>query len=173
MTGAPIPPRVAAFARWIARRDRAGADRAAPAPVPEAIIAAARAARAAQLALLDGGVAAVGSRIEVLAASDTGPPGLPQALLTARGFRIALSYDEAEDGTGRSLCVLVQAPPEFAARVNGAEVFLRSGDRRFPIGHFDADGKALGTLPVGFEISPADLAAGRVLLEEPDVPDGA
>ncbi len=53
------------------------------------------------------------------------------------------------------------------AQVQGKTVYLWNGTARFELGQFDADGKALGTLPAGIEITLADFTNGRVQLEAP------
>jgi hypothetical protein len=40
----------------------------------------------------------------------------------------------------------------------GRSVYLWYGSTRFELGQFDADGKALGTLPAGIEITLSDFA---------------
>jgi hypothetical protein len=54
----------------------------------------------------------------------------------------------------------------------GQTAFLWNGSQRFELGQFDADGKAIGTLPAGIEITMSDFAAGHIKLEEPDAPGG-
>ena len=55
--------------------------------------------------------------------------------------------------------------------VQGKTVYLRNGAARFELGQFDSDGKALGTLPAGIEITLSDFAKGLVKLEAPQTAD--
>ena len=66
--------------------------------------------------------------------------------------------------------MLVQCPPEKVSQVQGSTAYLWNGSERFELGQFDADGKAIGTLPVGVQISISDFALGKVKLEEPPDP---
>jgi hypothetical protein len=63
--------------------------------------------------------------------------------------------------------VLVQCPPELIDTVQGETAYLWNGQQRFELGPFDSEGKAIGTLPAGIEISASDFALGNVKLEEP------
>jgi hypothetical protein len=90
---------------------------------------------------------------------------------TARGFRVQVSHEEDLLSGTASLCVLVQAPQRLVGKVTGARIYLWSGNERHEIGELDAEGKAIGVLPIGLQISGKDLLAGRVMLEEPDGPD--
>ncbi len=87
--------------------------------------------------------------------------------MTARGFRVTLAYDEGTGGNGSSICVLVRAPSELIDEVQGQTAFLWNGTERFELGQFDSEGKAIGTLPAGIEISLSDFVTGRVKLEGP------
>lgn len=174
------PPNFEEFSRWLAHRD-------APFGTTQSsiryqrLLTAARAARdetlrarAETLALQSEVTAAPAGRlerIEALAASDPSDPNMPMELLTARGFRVMLSYEEDPLPGTATLCVLVQAPQRLIGRVTGARVYLWDGRERHEIGELDVDGKAIGVLPVGLHITSAALLDGRVLLEEPDVPD--
>ena len=91
-------------------------------------------------------------------------------MTTARGFRVTLAYDEGESPEQSSVCVLVQCPPAMLPNVQGETAYLWSGTERFELGQFDADGKAIGTLPAGVQISISDFASGKVKLEEPGSP---
>ena len=64
----------------------------------------------------------------------------------------------------------VERIPERIAELQGQTVFLWNGAERFELGQFDSDGKALGTLPAGLEITLSDFKMGRVKLEEPNPP---
>lgn len=106
--------------------------------------------------------------LELLAASSQDTTR-PSDLVTVRGFRVQLDY---RDGTGdepSSLCVLVKCPEQWVESVQGRIAYLWNGTERFELGEFDADGKAIGTLPAGIEISLSDFTTGRVKLEAPDV----
>lgn len=160
------------FARWLAARRRAVPALREP---TELILAAARKARddvAASRApnLLTPGSAARPSIVEVLkllAAASTDSNSQPPELLTPRGFRVTLAYEEESSVRPASICVLVRCPPHMIEQVQGKTVYLWSGAVRFELGQFDADGKALGTLPAGIAITLSDFAKGIVKLEAP------
>ena len=160
------------FARWIAARRRAVPALREP---TELILAAARKARddvAASRApnLLTPGSAARPSIVEVLkllAAASTDSNSQPPELLTPRGFRVTLAYEEESSVRPASICVLVRCPPHMIEQVQGKTVYLWSGAVRFELGQFDADGKALGTLPAGIAITLSDFEKGIVKLEAP------
>lgn len=103
----------------------------------------------------------------LLAAADKSESPRPADLTTARGFRVTLAFEEGGGGDASSICVLVQCPPELVESVQGETAYLWNGAQRFELGQFDAEGKAIGTLPAGIEISPSDFAMGNVKLEEP------
>ena len=105
--------------------------------------------------------------LQLLAAADKSESPRPADLTTARGFRVTLAFDEGGGGDVSSICVLVQCPPELIESVQGETAYLWNGAQRFELGQFDAEGKAIGTLPAGIEISPSDFAMGNVKLEEP------
>ncbi len=158
-----------AFARWLAARQPA---RPAPSEFAASnrfgeLLAEARRAR-------DHAVAGIGDAdgghfecLRLLAAADRSGSTVCPEMVTARGFHVALARDEgAVTGPG-SVCVLVRSPPELTRSVAGRTAFLWNGAERFEVGRFDADGKAIGTLPCGAEISTSDLTGGRVWLELP------
>jgi hypothetical protein len=162
------PPRFDEFAAWMAR------EQGAPSSTPgaarrEQLLAAAREARDETL-----GRSHAGARpghlevLQLLAAADTSESARPPELTTARGFRVTLAYDESGDPSTTSICVLVHCPAGFIDSVQGKTAYLWSGAQRFELGEFDADGKAIGTLPAGIEISLSDFAQGKVKLEEPN-----
>jgi hypothetical protein len=152
------------FTRWVAALGR----KASAGDPPAAVLAAARDAR--EHSLVADQVSS--GRLEVIellaAASDD--VGLPTELITARGFRVSIVYGEAAGQKDTSLCILVQCPTELAAQLFGRTAYLWNSQQRFEIGQFDADGRAIGTLPAGIEITTSDLARGAVQLEEPDSP---
>jgi hypothetical protein len=160
------------FARWIAARQGAVPQFREP---TEHMLAAARKARddvaASQIShLLTPGSAAGRPIVEVLkllAAASTDSTSQPPELLTPRGFRVTLAYEEESGFRRSSICVLVRCPPQMIEQVQGKTVYLWSGAARFELGQFDADGKALGTLPAGIEITLSDFAKGIVQLEAP------
>jgi hypothetical protein len=162
-----------AFARWLANRENTLP--AAP-EVTDPLVAAARRARdefarATQSArpLQPRSVAAGGTMevLELLAAASTDPSAQPPEMLTPRGFRVTLAFDEGTASDRASICVLVRCPPEMIEYVQGKSAYLWSGTSRFELGQFDVDGKAIGTLPAGIEITLADFATGGVQLEAP------
>jgi hypothetical protein len=105
--------------------------------------------------------------LQLLAAADKSESPRPADLTTARGFRVTLAFEEGGGGDVSSICVLVQCPPELIESVQGETAYLWNGAQRFELGQFDTEGKAVGTLPAGIEISPSDFAMGNVKLEEP------
>ena len=169
-----VLPSFEEFLRFVATRHRTSARAAAP---PQWVLAAAEAARK-EIRALDPsaprahGVSQPGTDCEVLellAASAQHSPR-PSELVTVRGFRVRLVYQDGTDTEPSSICILVQCPEQWIGCVQGRIAYLWNGEERFELGEFDADGKAIGTLPVGIEMSVTDLATGRVRLEAPDVP---
>ena len=161
------------FARWIAARQGAAPELREP---TEKMLAAARKARddlaASQLShLLTPDSASERPIVEVLkllaAASADSNSQPPPELMTPRGFRVTLAYEEESSARRASICVLVRCPPQMIEQVQGKTVYLWNGAARFELGQFDADGKALGTLPAGIEITLSDFAKGSVKLEAP------
>ena len=159
-------PEFNSFVAWLARQsDASPSTKALPPERYAALLAAARDARQHHLASTGT------SRIEVLhllAAADKSDATRPPELTTARGFRVTLAYEEGGDPPVSSICVLVRCPPELIASIQGETAYLWSGNERFELGQFDTDGKAIGTLPAGIEISVSDFALGRIKLEEPN-----
>ncbi len=142
----------------------------------ETLLAAARVARDEMLlatAVVKPATSVGGTRgphlevLQLLAAADTSDSARPPELMTARGFRVTLAYDEGTGSESASICVLVRCPPELIQSIQGETAFLWNGAERFELGQFDSDGKAIGTLPAGIEISLSDFAVGKVKLEEP------
>lgn len=156
-------PRFEDFTRWVA-----GLGRVSIITTPTERLR--ESAQAARDASMRGRSAPIGRR-EVLAllAAATEDSGVPPEMTTARGFRVSIVYGEAPVG-GASLCVLVQCPEALAPKLVGRTAYLWNGDRRFELGQFDPDGRAIGTLPAGIEITASDFKRGAVQLEEPDPP---
>jgi len=169
------PPELGHFARWVASKIVAGDASAGP---HATLVDAARAARdeyvrTTEVAGTIGSVNEPRENIEVLqllAAASTDDMMRPPEITTARGFRVTLSYDEGESADRSSICVLVRCPLERIESIRGETVYLWNGAERFELGQFDSEGKAIGTLPAGIEISLSDLAVGNVKLEEPPAP---
>ncbi len=171
------PPDFDEFARWVASQSAPGA---ASADRYTTLLDAAREARdeflsAAEVAKTTSPVRNEPNRgtlevLHLLAAASTDDTGRPPELTTARGFRVTLAYDEGQSPEQSSICVLVQSPPDMLPYVQNETAYLWSGTERFELGQFDADGKAIGTLPAGVQISLSDFAMGKVKLEEPDFP---
>ena len=167
------PASFSEFVRWLAARQNADlTDREAP----EGLLAAARQAREEWMAasrsstVQTAGADADQAQIEVLrilAAASTDANTRPPELMTPRGFRVTLVYEEEPNANRSSICVMVRCPPEMIGQVQGGTVFLWYGSMRFELGMFDADGKAIGTLPAGIEITLSDFAEGTVKLEAP------
>jgi hypothetical protein len=143
---------------------------------PEELLAAARQAREewmlARRSSTGQSAGAHADRAEVevlglLAAASTDANTRPPELMTPRGFRVTLAYEEESNAKRSSICILVRCPPEMIGQVQGGTVFLWYGSTRFELGQFDADGKAIGTLPAGIEITLSDFAKGIVKLEAP------
>jgi hypothetical protein len=110
--------------------------------------------------------------LQLLAASDRSGVARPPELITARGFRVTIAYDDGAEGESSSICVLVRCPSELIGQLKGETAYLWNGTERFELGQFDADGKAIGTLPAGIEITLSDFSSGRVKLDEPPPADG-
>jgi hypothetical protein len=105
--------------------------------------------------------------LQLLAAADKSDLSRPPELVTPRGFHVTLAYDEGGGPDASSICVLVRCPPELIQAIQGETAYLWNGPERFELGQYDSEGKAIGTLPAGIEISLADFTAGKVQLEEP------
>ena len=162
-----------AFVRWLATKDT---PTTAASELRDPVLSAGRRARdeyvrAMQAARLPKpGRATADGRLEVLellAAASTDPSAQLPEMLTPRGFRVTLAYDEGSPTERASICVLVRCPPDMIDQVQGKYAYLWSGASRFELGQFDVDGKAIGTLPAGIEITLADFGAGSVQLEAP------
>jgi hypothetical protein len=166
-------PNFSEFARWVAAQQNAvPPDREAPVE----LLAAARQAREEWMlasrssTVQSAGADADRAEVEVLrllAAASIDANTRPPELMTPRGFRVTLAYEEESNANRSSICVLVRCPPEIIGQVQGGMVFLWYGSMRFELGQFDADGKAIGTLPAGIEITLSDFAKGTVKLEAP------
>jgi hypothetical protein len=171
MSRKPSSPEFSAFTAWLAREVGASASKEAADPEGPRyppLLAAARAARdeTSSRAMTRAPVGHL-EVLELLAAAEKSESSRPPELRTARGFRVTLAYDESGRPSVSSICVLVHCPPELIASVQGQTAYLWSGTERFELGQFDAEGKAIGTLPAGIEISLSDFTQGKVKLEEP------
>ncbi len=174
MAGEAVPPDFADFTTWLAAKLRNSTSSICATRFAE-LVSAARAARdetlRAQLAATDVWPAQQPTGpmevLQLLAAADKFESTKPPELTTARGFRVTLAYDEGRRQLPSSICVLVHCPSELIAAVQGETVYLWNGSERFELGQFDSEGKAIGTLPAGIEISLSDFAMGKVQLEEP------
>jgi hypothetical protein len=151
------------FTRWVAAQGKASS----AGPPSPAVVAEARSARDEMLRQLP---APTGRRttLQLLAAA-TDDAGLPPELTTAHGFRVSIVYGESPKDTSASLCVLVQCPHDLIPAVVGRTAYLWNGNQRFELGEFDSEGKAIGSLPAGIEITASDLTRGSVQLEEPHI----
>jgi hypothetical protein len=166
-------PEFLKFARFVAAQTR---PRTGERQAPEHLLATARAARDEFIRGGSREPRAAGSvctfeTLQLLAAASKDAGSRLPELVTQRGFKVAFAYDE---GTGRdapSVAVLVQCPLDLVSRLQGTTVYLWNGSERYEIGDFDVDGKALGVLPAGIEVTPKDVAGGSMRLEEPEPSD--
>jgi hypothetical protein len=164
MPSKPIPPDFDQLAKWTASKfgPRAGnPDRY------ETLLKAARSARDEMARAVEESAPRILEVLQLLAAASTDDTARPPELTTARGFRVSLAYEEGENPGRSSICVLVQSPPELLRYVQNETAYLWNGSERFELGQFDADGKAIGTLPAGVQITLSDFTMGKVKLEEP------
>jgi hypothetical protein len=177
MAKSPQVPTFASFLHWLAQRE----SQIGAAPRSDhyaSALAVARDARDATLAapglMQSNDIGTRPGYLEVLqllaAAATEDPASRPPELTTARGFRVTLSYDDGANAGDSTICVLVRCPPGRVDQVSGQTAYLWNGSERFELGQFDAEGKAIGTLPAGIEITLSDFTQGRVKLEEP--PEG-
>lgn len=172
------PPDFELFSRWVASRFGPGEEGARPS---EPLAAAARVARDEHAAGSSGKprgrpvAALAGTCVEVLtllAAATLDDTTKPRELVTERGFRVAMAYEDSEGTDPPSVCVLIKCPAGQAGRLEGSVVSLWIGSDRFELGQFDADGKAIGVLPAGVHATLSDFASGRVRLEAPQTSPG-
>jgi hypothetical protein len=167
MPSKPMPPDFDQFTKWTASKFRprdGNPDRY------EELLRAARSARDEMARAVEESSPRNLEILQLLAAASADDTKTPPELTTARGFRVTLAYDEGETPDQSSICVLVQSPPEMLRYVQNETAYLWNGSERFELGQFDADGKAIGTLPAGVQISLSDFAMGKVKLEEPGSP---
>jgi hypothetical protein len=171
MSRQPKPPSFDQFSRWLAARvDQPRLDAAHYETLREAArearneFVAAHAAAGAHDPTEGQGSLEV---LHLLAAADKSESSLLPEITTPRGFRVILAYEEATDGEPASICVLVHCPAELIGALEGQSVCLWHGTQRFELGQFDGEGKAIGVLPAGLQITASDFAAGRVKLETP------
>jgi hypothetical protein len=169
-----VPPAFDAFCRWLVSTANrpvtsdggpsAPKGATAQAARYEALITAARSARYVAPRYVEA--------LQLLAAADRSGADRPPELTTARGFRVTIAYDDGADRESSSICVLVRCPSELVGQLKGETAYLWNGTERFELGQFDTDGKAIGTLPAGIEITLSDFSSGRVKLDEPPPADG-
>jgi hypothetical protein len=160
------PPSFGEFARWVAANQNAVfTDREAPVE----LLGAARQVREEwMLASRSSTAQSAVEVLQLLAAASTDVNSRPPELMTPRGFRVTLAYEEESSANRSSICVLVKCPPEMIDQVQGGIAYLWYGSTRFELGQFDADGKAIGALPAGIEITLSDFEKGAVKLEAPN-----
>jgi hypothetical protein len=163
------PPEFHEFNRWLASKINPNGK--VPL-VSNNLLSAARAAREESISI--SGTLSRGSPVhrtvevlELLAAATEDDAAEPPELTTARGFRVTLAYDAGATQVKSSICVLVVSPPELIQEMQGQTAFLWNGSERFELGEFDSEGKAIGTLPAGIEISLSDLTTGKVKFDGP------
>jgi hypothetical protein len=155
-----------AFTRWVAKRFGSRTEQVRPS---EELVTAARDARDEILRATQ-----APDEIEVLtvmAAADFTETMPPATMTTARGYRVSFAFDESGGANASRVCVLVQCPERLIGCSEGRSPALWKGALQFELGQFDADGKAIGTLPAGVDITLADLAQGQVKLQEPSSAD--
>jgi len=161
------------FTRWVASKTATGTP---DSPDYQRLHTAARAARDAALWVRESVISPKGARddrfevLQLLAAASIEDGRPPPELTTPRGFRVTLAYEDGESPNASSIGVLVQCPRDLLTQMLGGTVYLWNGTQRFELGQFDADGKALGILPAGIQITLADFTDGKVKLEEPGTP---
>jgi hypothetical protein len=152
------------FSRWLAARlDQ-------PALRPERYETLREAARAARDEFVQTRPAAAQGLLEVLyllAAADKSESSQLPEMTTPRGFRVLLAHDEGGGSRAATIGVLVYCPTELISALEGQTACLWYGTERFELGQFDGEGKAIGELPAGVDITASDFAQGKVKLEEP------
>jgi hypothetical protein len=169
MTNPATPPGFQTFTRWLAATQSLVPEVTAVSSVYGRVLSAARTARDETLRCMPR-VPHQLETLQLLAAATSDEGDRPPELTTARGFRVTLAYEEGDTPGSSSIAVLVQCPADIVASVQGETAYLWNGSERFALGQFDTDGKALGTLPAGVEISLSDFKQGKVKLEEPSSP---
>jgi hypothetical protein len=172
MSNEPKLPDFNEFSRWLAQQSKQPAIRGNS----ESLLDAARAARdeflRAQTSVAPSTPKtnarhATMEVLQLMAAADKSDSSPPPEMTTARGFRVTLAYEDGSGTEAASICVLVRCPPELIDALQGETAYLWNGTERFELGQFDLEGKAIGILPAGIEISLSDFALGKVKLEEP------
>ncbi len=173
MSDNPSGPDLMTFARWLAANvdERSIADYATQRP-SASLVAAARRARDECGRLAEGlGTgheklpSGTGEVLKLLAAADASDSVLPPELTTASGFRVTLANDPGEQSGAATLCVLVRCPTGLIGSIEGQIACLCRSTERFELGQFDAEGKAIGTLPAGVDIALSDFSRGDIRLE--------
>jgi len=161
------------FARWLAAKvdERSIANYATRRP-SASLVAAARRARDESRRLAEGlGTgheqlpSGSGEVLQLLAAADASDSVLPPELTTASGFRVTLANDLGAQPGAATLCVLVRCPTGLIGSIEGQVACICRGAERFELGQFDAEGKAIGTLPAGVDIALSDFSRGVIRLE--------
>jgi hypothetical protein len=172
MVDESLAPGFVGYTRWLAKRSQVSDTVGAPSAQ---LIKAARAARDA----LEESVEQSNTRerertpngifesLTLLAAGSDDDVETPPELTTARGFQVTLAYDEGGKQRPSSIGVLVQCPADMIEQLQGKMAYLWNGTERFELGEFDLDGKTLGELPAGIQITVSDFASGKVQLETP------
>jgi hypothetical protein len=164
MSQEPKMPSFDQFSRWLAARlDQPGLQPGRYETLKEA-------ARAARDEFVQARPAAAQGSLEVLyllAAADKSESSQLPEMTTPRGFRVLLAFDETHGVGATSIGVLVYCPSELITALESKTAYLWYGAERFEVGQFDGEGKAVGELPPGVEITASDFAQGKVKLEEP------
>ena len=162
------PPSFDQFSRWLSTRLNQ------PALRPERYSAVKEAARAARDEFVRAGAASTEAPahgplevLHLMAAADKSEATQLPEIVTSRGFRVLLALDETSGAEAPSVGVLVHCPAELISALEGKTVYLWYGAERVELGQFDGEGKAIGALPAGVDITASDFAQGKVKLEEP------
>jgi hypothetical protein len=91
--------------------------------------------------------------LELMAAADPEHRWLPR-LRTPNGFAISALYPTGDTAGVAPVGLLVECPADLIEIFAGQKVHICAGSRWIEIGEIDADGKATGDLPHGFEFVP-------------------
>ncbi len=91
--------------------------------------------------------------LELMAAADPERRWLPR-LRTPNGFAISALYPTGDTAGVTPVGLLVECPADLIEVFAGQKVHIYAGSRWVEIGEIDAEGKATGDLPQGFDFVP-------------------